>query len=54
MSRNYEAVYIFDSTREEFVANGGWKGAREKGAVGSEGKEYVVAERDVMLFRFNV
>jgi GTP-binding protein YchF len=39
---------------DEFVANGGWKGAREKGAVRSEGKEYVVKDGDVMLFRFNV
>jgi GTP-binding protein YchF len=39
---------------EDFIANAGWKGAREKGAVRSEGKEYVVADGDVMLFRFNV
>ena len=39
---------------DEFVASGGWKGAREKGVVRSEGKEYVVADGDVMLFRFNV
>jgi ribosome-binding ATPase len=39
---------------EEFVANAGWKGAREKGGVRSEGKEYVVQDGDVMLFRFNV
>lgn len=39
---------------EEFVANGGWKGAREKGVVRSEGKDYVVQDGDVMLFRFNV
>jgi ribosome-binding ATPase YchF (GTP1/OBG family) len=39
---------------EEFVANDGWKGAREKGVVRSEGKEYVVQDGDVMLFRFNV
>jgi GTP-binding protein YchF len=38
----------------DFVASGGWKGAREKGAVRSEGKEYVVRDGDVMLFRFNV
>lgn len=38
----------------EFVANGGWKGAREKGVVRSEGKEYVVQDGDVMLFKFNV
>jgi len=39
---------------DDFVSNGGWKGAREKGAVRSEGKEYIVADGDVMLFRFNV
>jgi GTP-binding protein YchF len=38
----------------DFVANGGWKGAREKGVVRSEGKEYVVQDGDVLLFRFNV
>ena len=30
---------------DDFVANDGWKGAREKGVVRSEGKEYVVAGR---------
>jgi len=39
---------------DDFVAHSGWKGAREKGAVRSEGKEYVVADGDVLLFRFNV
>ena len=39
---------------DDFVANDGWKGAREKGVVRSEGKEYVVQDGDVMLFRFNV
>ncbi|MBI3568455.1 MAG: redox-regulated ATPase YchF [Gemmatimonadetes bacterium] len=39
---------------DDFVANGGWKGAREKGVVRSEGKEYVVRDGDVLLFRFNV
>ncbi len=29
---------------DEFVANDGWKGAREKGGVRSEGKEYVVKD----------
>src|SRR6478609_2776533 len=38
----------------EFVSTGGWKGGKEKGVVRSEGKEYVVADGDVMLFRFNV
>ena len=39
---------------DEFAANDGWKGAREKGVVRSEGREYVVQDGDVMLFRFNV
>ena len=30
------------------------KGARERGVVRAEGKEYVVRDGDVMLFRFNV
>jgi GTP-binding protein YchF len=39
---------------DDFIANDGWKGAREKGAVRSEGKEYIVKDGDVLLFRFNV
>lgn len=39
---------------EDFITNNGWKTAREKGVVRSEGKEYVVQDGDVMLFRFNV
>jgi ribosome-binding ATPase YchF (GTP1/OBG family) len=39
---------------DSFVGNEGWKGAREKGAVRSEGKEYIVQDGDVLLFRFNV
>lgn len=39
---------------DAFVANDGWKGSRERGLVRSEGKEYVVQDGDVMLFRFNV
>jgi hypothetical protein len=39
---------------DAFVGMGGWKGGKEKGVVRSEGKEYVVADGDVMLFRFNV
>ena len=38
----------------DFIGFGGWKTARERGAVRSEGKEYVVQDGDVMLFRFNV
>ena len=39
---------------DDFVSHDGWKGAREKGVVRSEGKEYIVADGDVLLFRFNV
>ncbi len=38
----------------DFVRLGGWKPAREQGQVRSEGKEYVVQDGDVLLFRFNV
>ncbi|MGE0353057.1 MAG: redox-regulated ATPase YchF [Gemmatimonadales bacterium] len=41
-------------TYADFVQAGGWKGAREQGLVRSEGKEYVVQDGDVVLFRFNV
>ena len=30
------------------------RAAREKGIVGMEGKDYVVKDGDVILFRFNV
>ena len=39
---------------EDLVACGSQQAAKEKGLVRSEGKEYVVQEGDVMLFRFNV
>ena len=38
----------------DFVRVGGWKPAREQGLVRSEGKEYLVQDGDVLLFRFNV
>jgi ribosome-binding ATPase len=38
----------------DLVAAGSEKAAKENGKVRSEGKEYVVQEGDVMLFRFNV
>jgi GTP-binding protein YchF len=38
----------------DFVANGGWKGVKEKGVMRQEGKDYVVQDGDVLLFRFNV
>ena len=33
---------------------GSYAGAREKGLVRMEGKEYIVKDGDVILFRFNV
>jgi ribosome-binding ATPase len=38
----------------DFVACGGEKGAKEKGLLRLEGKEYLVQDGDVMHFRFNV
>ena len=39
---------------ETLLECGGYNGAREKGKVRSEGKDYVVKDGDVILFRFNV
>jgi ribosome-binding ATPase len=39
---------------EDLVRVGGEKNARAQGLMRSEGKEYVVQDGDVMLFRFNV
>jgi len=38
----------------ELVACGSFNAAKEKGLVRSEGKEYVIKDGDVVLFRFNV
>ncbi len=39
---------------EDFAAYGGETGARDAGKASDEGKDYVVADGDVMLFKFNV
>lgn len=39
---------------EDLISCGGHGGAKEKGLVRLEGKEYVVQDGDVILFRFNV
>ncbi|HZE87645.1 MAG TPA: redox-regulated ATPase YchF [Methylomirabilota bacterium] len=36
---------------EDFVANNGWKGSREKGKARFEGKEYVMKDGDVVEFK---
>ena len=38
----------------EFVKAGSYKAAREQGLVRSEGRDYVVNDGDILLFRFNV
>ena len=38
----------------DFIASGGEAGARDAGKLRSEGRDYVVQDGDVMLFRFNV
>jgi len=39
---------------EDFVKAASYKAAREQGLVRSEGREYVVKDGDILLFRFNV
>jgi GTP-binding protein YchF len=39
---------------EDLVAAGSEKSAKDKGLLRSEGKDYIVQEGDVILFRFNV
>jgi len=39
---------------QDLVTTGSMVAGKEKGLVRSEGKDYVVQEGDVMLFRFNV
>jgi hypothetical protein len=39
---------------DDYVRHGGEAGAKEAGRMRAEGKEYVVQDGDVMLFRFNV
>ncbi len=39
---------------DDLIANGTYNAAKEKGLVRSEGKEYVMKDGDVVVFRFNV
>ena len=50
------ATVIFASSKvgSSLIACGSMTAAKEKGLVRSEGKEYVVKDGDVILFRFNV
>lgn len=39
---------------KDLIEYNGWTGAKEKGKVRLEGKDYVVQDGDVMIFKFNV
>lgn len=39
---------------DDYVNNGGEQGAKEAGKVRQEGKDYLVKDGDIMLFKFNV
>lgn len=41
-------------TYKDFVENNGWNGARTKGLVRTEGKNYIIKDGDIVLFKFNV
>ena len=41
-------------SRADFVAYGGERGAKDAGVMRQEGRDYVVQDGDVILFRFNV
>ena len=45
-------IVAFDTLKND--CNGDMQLAKEKGLVRQEGKEYVIADGDVVLFRFNV
>ena len=40
-------------TATDIIENNGWSGAKEAGKVRLEGKQYIVQDGDVMLFKFN-
>ncbi|MDJ1185840.1 redox-regulated ATPase YchF [Roseofilum casamattae] len=53
---DFERGFIRSETvaYEDLVTHGSMSAAKEKGLVRSEGKDYIVQEGDIMLFRFNV
>jgi ribosome-binding ATPase len=53
---DFERGFIATETisYEDYVALGGEQGAREAGRLRIEGRDYLVRDGDVMLFRFNV
>jgi len=53
---DFERGFIRAETihHDRYVEAGGWKEAKDAGVMRQEGKEYVVKDGDIMLFRFNV
>jgi GTP-binding protein YchF len=53
---DFERGFIRAETiaHDDFREAGSWKAARDRGLLRSEGKEYLVRDADIMLFRFNV
>lgn len=41
-------------TYADFISTGGWTGAKNAGKVRLEGRDYIVKDGDIILFRFNV
>lgn len=39
---------------EDFIINNGWTNSRAKGLVKTQGKDYIMQDGDVVLFKFNV
>ena len=46
--------YQKSSSYEDLVREGSMVAAKEKGLVRSEGKEYIMQDGDIVLFKFNV
>lgn len=39
---------------QDFIDNNGWTGAKEKGLIRTQGKDYIMQDGDVVFFKFNV
>ena len=54
LKKNSEFKSVYHVSYDDLKACGTHAAAKEKGLVRLEGKEYVVQDGDIMLFRFNV
>ena len=39
---------------QDFIDNNGWQGARDKGLVRTQGRDYIMQDGNIVLFKFNV